>query len=768
MARKKFEPHPNKISSILFYLASIIIHGKSTRSSVRFEHSYTRLDLFRTDHKDYARSLTSSYLDLAPLYGSNQAEQDAMRTFKEGKLKPDCFSEKRLLGFPPGVGVLVIMFNRFHNSVVRNLALINENNRFKKPLETDTAACAKYDNDLFQTGRLITGGLYINCILKDYVRTILNLNRTNCDWSLDPRSEFSKRLFGEEVSEGGGNQVSAEFNLIYRWHSCVSERDDKWAQELYKELFHKNPSEVSMEEFVSVLSKWESGLSKDPLERPYAKLQRSADGSLNDDDLVRILTESVEDCAGPFGASQVPTVFRAVEILGIQQARSWNLASLNEFRKYFNLTPYKAFEEINPDPYIADQLRHFYDHPDHVELYPGLVVEAAKEPMVPASGLCASFTISRAILSDAVTLVRGDRFYTVDYTPKNLTNWGYKETMSDVATDHGHVFYKLILRAFPNHFRPDSVYAHFPLVIPSENENILTHLGISGNYSWDKPGRIPSLIMVESYAACKSILENQEDFKVTWGKAVEFLMHNDGHPFGRDFMLSGDDPQNAASRKMMQTALYRENWEAEVKKFYEHITLKLLHEKAYKIAGVNQVDVVRDIANLAQIHFCASVFALPLKTEENPRGVYSELELYMVMALVFTCIFFDADPAKSFPLRQASRKVTQQLGQLVMLNVQLIKRTGFIADLVDRFHRHDVLTEYGVHMIQRLLETDLSPKEIVWTHVLPTAGGMVANQAQLFSQCLDYYLSEEGAVHLPEIRRLAHLNTPEADDLLVR
>jgi linoleate 8R-lipoxygenase/9,12-octadecadienoate 8-hydroperoxide 8R-isomerase len=29
MARKQFKPHPNKISSVLFYLATIIIHGKT-------------------------------------------------------------------------------------------------------------------------------------------------------------------------------------------------------------------------------------------------------------------------------------------------------------------------------------------------------------------------------------------------------------------------------------------------------------------------------------------------------------------------------------------------------------------------------------------------------------------------------------------------------------------------------------------------------------------------------------------------------------------
>jgi linoleate 10R-lipoxygenase len=74
-------------------------------------------------HEDFNISKTSSYLDLAPLYGSIQTEQDQVRTFKDGKLKPDCFSEKRILGFPPGVGVMLIMFNRFHNYVVTQLAM---------------------------------------------------------------------------------------------------------------------------------------------------------------------------------------------------------------------------------------------------------------------------------------------------------------------------------------------------------------------------------------------------------------------------------------------------------------------------------------------------------------------------------------------------------------------------------------------------------------------------------------------------------------------
>jgi len=159
---------------------------------------------------------------------------------------------------------------------------------------------------------------------------------------------------------------------------------------------------------------------------------------------------SIEDIAGSFGANRVPDILRSVEILGIIQARSWNLASLNEFREFFGLTKHKTFEDINPDPVVAEKLKHLYDAPDCVELYPGLVAEKAKPPRTPGSGLCVNYTISRAILSDAVGLVRGDRFYTVDYTPKNLTNWGFNEVSYDLTVDQGAVIYKLFFNAFPN------------------------------------------------------------------------------------------------------------------------------------------------------------------------------------------------------------------------------------------------------------------------------------------------------------------------------
>ena len=75
-------------------------------------------------------------------------------------MKPDTFAEWRLIGQPPGVCALMVAFNRFHNYVVGELAIVNENGRFSLPAgvtkeHKDYAKHqAKRDNDLFQTGRL--------------------------------------------------------------------------------------------------------------------------------------------------------------------------------------------------------------------------------------------------------------------------------------------------------------------------------------------------------------------------------------------------------------------------------------------------------------------------------------------------------------------------------------------------------------------------------------------------------------------------------------
>lgn len=146
------------------------------------------------------------------------------------------------------------------------------------------------------------------------------------------------------------------------------------------------------------------------------------------------------------------------------------------------------------------------------------------------------------------------------------------------------VFYKLALRTLPNNFKPNSIYVHYPMTIPSENKKILASLGREDQYSWDKPARIPPRANFTSYVGAKYILERGQEFNVTWGGATAPFMGKEGW----DFMLSGEQ------RQIMAASLYRENWHQQIKDFYEDITLRLLRQHTCKIAGVNQVDITRE------------------------------------------------------------------------------------------------------------------------------------------------------------------------------
>jgi prostaglandin-endoperoxide synthase 1/linoleate 10R-lipoxygenase len=70
-------------------------------------------------------------------------------------LKPDTFSEFRILEFPPGVSALLVLFNRFHNYVAGELKRINEGGRFTpNPRLSKEEAEKKVDHDLFNITRL--------------------------------------------------------------------------------------------------------------------------------------------------------------------------------------------------------------------------------------------------------------------------------------------------------------------------------------------------------------------------------------------------------------------------------------------------------------------------------------------------------------------------------------------------------------------------------------------------------------------------------------
>ncbi|RFU32995.1 hypothetical protein B7463_g3353, partial [Scytalidium lignicola] len=746
---------PSKVSSCLFYLATIIIHDEN-------------------------KLRNSSYLDLAPLYGKNMEEQAKVRTFKDGRLKNDVFSEDRLLSQPPGVCALMIAFNRFHNYIVGELATINEDGRFRlaKGVMPDhpnyDKAQLKRDNDLFQTGRLVTCGLYVNMILSDYLRTILNLNRNPVpsDWKLDPREDLSPVFDSQGSPRGIGNQVSVEFNMIYRWHSAVSTQDEAWANDFYKEIFgpNSNPDTTSTDEFLQGLRTWRRSLPEDPEKWTFGGLTRLEDGRFPDADIPAMdfvaadqlsLLTNISFTLGAFGARNIPRVFKTLEVYGIQQGRQWGLATLNEFRLFFKLKPYTTFSDINPDPSVAEALEAMYGHPDNVELYPGLIAEETKKPMVPGSGLCPGFTTSYAILSDAVALVRGDRFFTIDYSPSNLTSFGYTEVSSDFDVAGGGVMYKLLMRAFPGWYRANSVYALYPFTTPEANLETLKKLDTSQNFDFSKPSFIAPPTPITTWQGVVDSLSDQERFHVPWGNHTFQLIHH-------DYMLSGDAPANTEQRDFVRQCLYSpQNGLEEVRQFYETITAKLFRQHSRKIGESYQVDIVRYIGNLAHAHFVSRFFGIPLQEDGGESDSYTAISLSDVLADLFGYVFLDLDTAASFKNRVVAAAETKDLGKKIQKTVTGIKAQSFpsLRHVLRTVSNDGVLRSYGAELIDRLLRSGKGVDEAVWT-IIPTAAAACATQAQGWAQMIDLYLSDKYYSHWPEIQKLAMSDEPEAFEKL--
>ena len=61
----------------------------------------------------------------------------------------------------------------------------------------------------------------------------------------------------------------------------------------------------------------------------FSRLKRNGDGRFKDEDLANILHDSTSRRAGAFGAKGIPEVLRVIEIMGIQQSRTWGACSVS-------------------------------------------------------------------------------------------------------------------------------------------------------------------------------------------------------------------------------------------------------------------------------------------------------------------------------------------------------------------------------------------------------------------------------------------------------
>ncbi|KAG8780137.1 hypothetical protein FRC12_023407 [Ceratobasidium sp. 428] len=642
---------------------------------------------------------------------------------------------------------------------------VNAYNRQRSPLE-------EQDHVLFNTARLINCGFFMNIITSDYISTILGLACVDSSYSLNSFEEIR----GENdqfIGRGQGNTCSVEFNLLYRWHATLSAADEKWTEEMMKKQFGvDDPTKITWVDFVKKTAddkflpkiqditqwtfrdKWGNDLKRDPIT-----------GRFRDCDLAGILHDATENVSGAFSARNTPEVMKIVEVMGIMQARKWGVCTLNEFRKFIGLKPYESFKDWNPRKEIYEAARGLYGHPDNLELYVGMQAEEAKS-VIDGAGLCPGYTISRAILADAVALTRGDRFLTQDFIPKNLTVWGFQDCQRDVNNGaFGGMLSKILMRNLPEYYAFNSVYAFFPFLVPSQIQKYLTDLGVADQYDFRRPREAREVIGVNTHKAVREVLSDAKTYSVTCVENMNYLTG------GYGFFLAMDDPvKHQKDMGLMHKVMATPEALARYTLWYGAKTTELIDEKSFSMSKseARSVDIVRDVLNLVPVYWVSQELAgLPLKCEENEGGLITEQELYGMLATIFSYIFLNIDPVTEWRLRDKATEYAGKLQGLIQGHLKAIASKssfsipGLKAWLTDGWYGND---DPARALLANLYKNrgDLTIEQISYN----VFGCMIAsgpNYSMAATLVVDFYLSDERQIEREAICGLVLQHTPESD-----
>lgn len=195
---------------------------------------------------------------------------------------------------------------------------------------------------------------------------------------------------------------------------------------------------------------------------------------------------------------------------------------------------------------------------------------------------------------------------------------------------------QLLIRNLPHNYTARSTYALFPFSTPTTIQRILTKNGVVDKYDLRSPTTLPPVHGVFSYKACLEILAAPADFGVVYSSAIKACSNDFG------YMLTEDDVDSHRRDRALQThALFAPGWQDRLATFYRTKTASLLESASWTYDGgrTRTVDVVRDVTNLAAVHWCSYQFGMPLKTVENPHGVFTPAELYLILSAFFiSCV----------------------------------------------------------------------------------------------------------------------------------
>ncbi|KAJ7877590.1 hypothetical protein B0H14DRAFT_3782789 [Mycena olivaceomarginata] len=118
---------------------------------------------------------------------------------------------------------------------------------------------------------------------------------------------------------------------------------------------------------------------------------------------------------------------------------------------------------------------------------------------VEASAFC--LAEPRRLLGDTIALIWNDRYHTTDFTPSNLTTWGYHDCQGDMRNGaFGAQIPKLLMRHLPRH------YSFLHALIQGRAEQSLAAQGLGPQYTFRRLSPAPKPRILSTRTAIQYVL----------------------------------------------------------------------------------------------------------------------------------------------------------------------------------------------------------------------------------------------------------------------
>lgn len=322
----------------------------------------------RTDPNDFRKNTSNHEIDLCQIYGLNSSDTGILRLHQDGLLRtmtigndefPDRFMDAQsqvkqsyrglsyLVNGDYAQGLLPVFANtpprrqdlflsgldRGNSTIIYsalNTIFIREHNRLCRLIK---AANGTWDDDrIFETARNANIVSLLQIIVCDYINHL----------STAQFRVFLDRGFAEQRKWYRTNRISAEFDLLYRWHPLA-------------------PTTFS-------------NLPNDQFRYNNALLMSNG--------IDWVFDQASRQSAGRITLHNTPPFLVDADIAAVKKARGWQIAPYNRYRERFGLRPVQSFEELTGDQELANELRGLYRDIDRVEFTVGLLAEARPEKAV--------------------------------------------------------------------------------------------------------------------------------------------------------------------------------------------------------------------------------------------------------------------------------------------------------------------------------------------------------------------------------------------------